>query len=160
MTYVKTAAPVYAFFLLIDRWYQFHRFESWTNTYVSVFAKEMRMLNPSLPADYPWETPFHVGFFGALFKPEKSIFLFDPLLLLTILICALAWKRLRRDVKRMSSLRSCCCWLTSASTRSTRFGAATSLGAIVMSPLRLNWRRSSPCRCCCAIARSSESSCG
>ncbi|MGO9516106.1 MAG: hypothetical protein ACLPND_03585 [Candidatus Korobacteraceae bacterium] len=99
VSYVRTAAPVYAFFLLIDRWYQFHRFESWTNTYVSIFAKEMRMMNPSLPADYPWETPFHVGFFGALFKPEKSIFLFDPLLLLTILICALAWKRLHRDVK-------------------------------------------------------------
>ena len=29
---------------------------------------------------YPWETPFHVGFFGALFSPEKSVFLFDPLL--------------------------------------------------------------------------------
>jgi hypothetical protein len=99
VTYAKTAAPVYAFFVPIDRWYQFHRFESWTNTYVSVFAKEMRMLNPSLPADYPWETPFHVGFFGALFNPEKSIFVFDPLLLLTILICALVWKRLSRDVK-------------------------------------------------------------
>src|SRR5271167_1927446 len=99
VTYVKTAAPVYAFFLLIDRWYQHYRFESWTNTYVSVFAREARMLNPSLPANYPWETPFRVGFFGALFKPEKSIFLFDPLLLLTILICALAWKRLHRDVK-------------------------------------------------------------
>jgi hypothetical protein len=99
VTYAKTAAPVYAFFLLIDRWYQYHRFGSWTDTYVSVFAKEARMLNPSLPADYPWELPFHVGFFGALFKPEKSISLFDPLLLLTILVCALAWKYLRRDVK-------------------------------------------------------------
>src|SRR5271167_2258052 len=99
VTYVKTAAPVYAFFLLIDRWYQHYRFESWTNTYVSVFAREARMLNPSLPANYPWETPFQVGFFGALFKPEKSIFLFDPLLLLTILLCALTWKHLRRDVK-------------------------------------------------------------
>jgi hypothetical protein len=99
ITYAKTAAPVYAFFLLIDRWYQYHRFGSWTNTYVSVFAKEMRMLNPSLPANYPWELPFHVGFLGALFKPEKSIFLFDPLLLLTILVCALAWKYFQRDVK-------------------------------------------------------------
>ena len=43
------------------------------------------MLNPALPANYPWEVPFHVGFLGALFKPEKSIFLFDPLLVLTIL---------------------------------------------------------------------------
>jgi len=99
IAYVKIAAPVYVFFLLIDRWYQYHRFGSWTNTYVSIFAEEMRMLNPSLPANYPWETPFHVGFLGALFKPEKSIFLFDPLLLLTILVCTLVWKRVRRDVK-------------------------------------------------------------
>ena len=99
VTYAKTAAPVYVFFLLIDRWYQYYRFGSWTNTYVSAFAREARMLNPSLPADYPWELPFHVGFFGALFKPEKSIFLFDPLLLLTLLVCVLAWKHFRRDVK-------------------------------------------------------------
>jgi hypothetical protein len=57
------------------------------------------MLNPSLPTNYPWELPFHVGFFGALFKPEKSIFLFDPLLLLTVLVSVLAWKYLRGDVK-------------------------------------------------------------
>ncbi len=99
VTYVKIAAPVYAFFLLIDRWYQHYRFGSWTNTYVTYFAREARMLNPSLPADYPWETPFHVGFLGALFKPEKSIFLFDPLLLLTVLVSLLAWKRFHRDVK-------------------------------------------------------------
>src|SRR5271167_1224675 len=72
-TYARTAAPLYVFFLLIDRWYQYYRFGSWTNTYVSVFAKEARMLNPALPPDYPWELPFHVGFLGALFKPEKSI---------------------------------------------------------------------------------------
>ena len=99
VTYAKTAAPVYAFFFLIDRWYQHYRFGSWFNTYVTQFAREARMLNPSLPANYPWELPFHVGFLGALFKPEKSIFLFDPLLLLTILVSALAWKRFRRDVK-------------------------------------------------------------
>jgi len=99
VTYVKTAAPVYTFFLLIDRWYQHYRFGSWTNTYVSVFAKEARMLNPSLPANYPWELPFHVGFFGALIKPEKSIFLFDPLLLLTVLVSLLAWKLLHHNVK-------------------------------------------------------------
>src|SRR5271166_1177341 len=97
--YVKVAAPVYTFFVVIDRWYQHYRFGSWLDTYVTGFTREARMLNPSLPANYPWETPFHVGFFGALFKPEKSIFLFDPLLLLTILLCALLWNRLRRDVK-------------------------------------------------------------
>jgi hypothetical protein len=99
VSYARIAAPVYAFFVLIDRWYQYYRFGSWTNTYVTYFARAARMANPSLPAKYPWELPFHVGFFGALFKPEKSIFLFDPLLLLTILVSALAWKRLRGDVK-------------------------------------------------------------
>ena len=44
--------------------------------------------DPTLPANYPFETPFHVGFFGALFAPEKSIFLFDPLLILMILLAS------------------------------------------------------------------------
>ena len=57
------------------------------------------MLNPALPAAYPFETPFHVGFFGALFKPEKSIFLFDPLLVLTVILCAVAWRRFRPEIR-------------------------------------------------------------
>ncbi len=99
VSFVKISAPVYAFFLLIDRWYQYHRFGSWFNTYLSIMAREDRMLHPSLPANYPWETPFHVGFFGALFKPEKSIFLFDPLLLVLVLVSVLAWKKFGRDVQ-------------------------------------------------------------
>ena len=99
VAYVKTAAPVYLVFVLIDRLYQHYRFGSYMNTYVSVVAQEYKRLNPNLPANYPWETPFHAGFLGALFKPEKSIFLFDPLLLLTILIGVLAWRMLRADVK-------------------------------------------------------------
>ncbi len=99
VSYLKTTVPVYAAFLLIDRLYQFYRFGSFTNTYVHYFTLEHRLQDPSLPANYPFETPFHVGFFGALFTPEKSIFLFDPLLLLTILIAALAWKRLLPQMK-------------------------------------------------------------
>jgi len=99
VSFVKTAAPVYLVFVLIDRLYQHYRFGSYVNTYVSVFAQEYRRLDPNLPASFPWETPFHVGFLGALFKPEKSIFLFDPLLLLTILIGVPTWRLLRADVK-------------------------------------------------------------
>src|ERR1700688_3520633 len=40
MAYCKIAAPVYAFFLLLDRLYQFSRFGSFTNTYVALFARE------------------------------------------------------------------------------------------------------------------------
>jgi len=59
-TYAEVALPIYAVFLLIDRTYQYYRFGSFLNTYVTVFGEQQRMLNPSLPANYPFETPFHV----------------------------------------------------------------------------------------------------
>jgi hypothetical protein len=99
VSYVKVAFPIYAVFLLLDRLYQYDRFGSFFTTYIGVFGREQKMLNPALPAAFPFETPFHVGFFGALFTPEKSIFLFDPLLVLTILVVALAWKRFRPDAR-------------------------------------------------------------
>jgi hypothetical protein len=52
-----------------------------------------------LSPKYPFETPFHAGFFGALFSPEKSIFLFDPLLVLLIILAVIAWKRFRPEIK-------------------------------------------------------------
>ncbi len=97
--YCKVAAPVYAVFLLVDRLYQFYRFGSFTNTYVALFAQEQRSQDPTLPANFPWSTPFHQGFFGPLFKPEKSIFLFDPLLVLTLVLLAVLWKRLSAEVR-------------------------------------------------------------
>jgi hypothetical protein len=99
IAYGKVAAPVYVFFLLIDRAYQFYRFGSFTNTYVALFAKEQRLQDPSLPANFPWSTPFHVGFLGALVQPEKSIFLFDPLLVLAIFLLLCLWKVLTPEVR-------------------------------------------------------------
>ncbi|MBV8053586.1 MAG: hypothetical protein JOZ80_20525 [Acidobacteriaceae bacterium] len=99
LIYVKNALPIYLIFLLIDRAYQYYRFGSFFNTYVSVVAKEYRQMNPSLPPNYPWETPFHAGFLGPLITPEKSIFLFDPLLILTILAAILAWKFFPPSIK-------------------------------------------------------------
>jgi hypothetical protein len=99
LDYCKIAAPVYLFFLAVDRVYQFYRFGSFTNTYVSIFAKEQRLQDPTLPANFPWTTPFHEGVLGALFKPEKSIFLFDPLLVLAIVLLVLLWKRLSAEVR-------------------------------------------------------------
>ena len=97
--YGKTAAPVYAFFLLIDRLYQYYRFGSFTNTYVTIFAREQRALNPALPPNFPWELPFHVGFFGALFTPEKSVFLFDPLLILSLVLAVAVWRLIPGDIR-------------------------------------------------------------
>jgi hypothetical protein len=98
-TYAAVAFPIYAVFLLVDRLYQYYRFGSFLNTYMTVFGEQQRMLNPSLPANYPFETPFHVGFLGALFTPEKSIFLFDPLLILTVLVLAVGWRRFAPEMK-------------------------------------------------------------
>jgi hypothetical protein len=99
LDYSKVAAPVCAFFLAVDRLYQFYRFGSFTNTYVSLFAKEQRLQDPTLPPNFPWSTPFHEGFLGALFKPEKSIFLFDPLLVLALILIVMLWKRLGVEVR-------------------------------------------------------------
>ncbi|HST11732.1 MAG TPA: hypothetical protein VLL05_15255, partial [Terriglobales bacterium] len=97
--YVVTAFPIYAVFLLIDRIYQYYRFGSFFNTYVAVFAQQSRVMNPSLPAKYPFEVPFHVGFLGALFAPEKSIFLLDPLLILAVVVVAVGWKTFSPEIK-------------------------------------------------------------
>jgi hypothetical protein len=97
--YIKVAAPVYVFFLLLDRLYQFYRFGTFFDTYVHYFTIEHRLQDPTLPANYPWETPFHVGFLGPLITPEKSIFLFDPLIILAIILAIWLWKRLLPEVK-------------------------------------------------------------
>jgi hypothetical protein len=99
VAYCKVAAPVYVFFILVDRLYQFYRFGSFTNTYVSLFAKEQRLQDPTLPSNFPWSTPFFEGFLGPFFKPEKSIFLFDPLLVLAIVLLVILWKRLSPEVR-------------------------------------------------------------
>jgi hypothetical protein len=92
--YLKTALPIYAVFGLIDRAYQYHRFGSLLTTYIGIFGAQQRALHPSLPAAYPFEGRFLSGFLGPLFAPEKSIFLFDPLLLLALVTTALYWRRL------------------------------------------------------------------
>jgi hypothetical protein len=99
VSYAKTVAPVYASFFLIDRAYQYYRFGSFFHTYVWVVAREYHKLNPALPPNYPWETPFHVGFLGPLLTPEKSIFLFDPLLVLAIVVAARGWKGFTAEIK-------------------------------------------------------------
>jgi hypothetical protein len=97
--YCKIAAPVYLFFGFLERLYSFYRFGSWTQTYIPIFARESRLQDPTLPANFPWSTPFHEGVLGALFKPEKSIFLFDPVLVLALVLLVLLWKRLAVEVR-------------------------------------------------------------
>ena len=99
LAYLKIALPVYAFFGLLDRLYQFYRFGSFFTNYIQLMGAEQRRLNPAWPASYPFETPFHVGFFGPFLSPAKSIFLFDPLLVLTIIVAAILWKKFRPEIR-------------------------------------------------------------
>lgn len=97
--YLQTAVPVCGFFLLLDRAYQYYRFGTIFSTYERVISEEYHRLYPSLPASYPFDTPFRVGFVGPLITPEKSIFLFDPLLVLTLILAVVGWKRFRPEIK-------------------------------------------------------------
>jgi hypothetical protein len=97
--YARVAVSVYGVFVLLDRAYQYVRFGSFFNTYLQIFGEEWKHRNPALPAAFPFETPFHEGFFGALFTPEKSIFLFDPLVVLSVIVGVFAWKKFRPEAK-------------------------------------------------------------
>ena len=96
--YCKIAVPIYVFFAIVERLYNFYRFGSLTQTYLPIFARESRLQDSTLPANFPWSTPFHEGVLDALFKPEKSIFLFDPVLVVALVLLALLWKRLGAEV--------------------------------------------------------------
>jgi hypothetical protein len=102
--YLRTALPIYAVFLFLDRTYQYIRFGSWTNTYISVLTREQRRMNPSLPTNFPFDGHWFrggldSGVFGPLFAPEKSIFLFDPMFPLAVVLAILLWKRLESGAR-------------------------------------------------------------
>jgi hypothetical protein len=98
-TYMRTALPIYAVFFSLDRLYQFIRFGSWTTTYVDLFAREQRQMDPTLPATFPFNgewirSGIDSGLIGPFLAPAKTVFLFDPMFLLALLLTALLWKRL------------------------------------------------------------------
>ena len=98
-TYMRTALPIYAVFFFFDRLYQIIRFGSWTSTYVDIFAREQRQMDPSLPASFPFNGEWirngiDSGILGPFLAPAKTVFLFDPMFLLALLLTALLWKRL------------------------------------------------------------------
>jgi len=98
-SYSKVAIPIYIFFAVVERLYSYYRFGSLTQTYLPIFAREMKAQDPTLPPNFPWSTPLHEGVLGALFKPEKSIFLFDPLIVLALVLIVILWRRLASEVR-------------------------------------------------------------
>jgi hypothetical protein len=88
--------PVGAGFLL-DRWYQWLRFGEWSSTYLSILGRQAR--GAGTPASYPFSYPFVKGFLGAFYSLDKSVLLFDPLLLLAAALAAWRWRALSRRVR-------------------------------------------------------------
>ena len=49
---------------------------------------------PDLPPHYPLINPPYVGILGPLFSPAKSLFIYDPLLLLCLILGVIFWRKL------------------------------------------------------------------
>jgi hypothetical protein len=81
---VMVGLPILLAAVAIDRLYQFYRFGSFFGTYINLLGQEQRRLNPALPPDFPFSGRFSTGFFGPFVSIRKSIFLFDPTILLAV----------------------------------------------------------------------------
>ena len=102
--YLRTVVPVYAVFVFLDRLYQFVRFGSWTSTYMRLQANELMRREPTLPKNFPFSGHWfqggvHSGLLGPLFEPEKSIFVFDPLFGLALVLTIVLWRRMPAVVR-------------------------------------------------------------
>jgi hypothetical protein len=98
-SFTRIGLPVYVFFFAVDRLYQWYRFGSIFTTYLGTFTQQMRARYPSLPGNFPWTTSWRQGILGPLITPEKSIFLFDPLIIVTLLLALLLWRQMRPQTK-------------------------------------------------------------
>ena len=87
-------APPIVCYLVLDRIYHWIRFGSFSGTYMGLLGQQMRLLNPGLPPSFPFNGAFADGFLGVFFRRAKSIFIYDPLLLLTLALVVYQWRRL------------------------------------------------------------------
>ena len=101
LEYLSICGPVYLFYLGLDRLYHWIRFGTLLGTYSSIWAEQYKVFHPYLDRSFPFSTPFEVGFFGALFSPERSIFLFNPLLIITLILSIKYWQQINQAVKAL-----------------------------------------------------------
>jgi hypothetical protein len=80
---------------LLERWYQWRRFGGWFTTYAGFAAKSLGT------TDLIFSHPFWQGFWGTLGSPDKSVLLFDPLLLILVAIAAWRWRLIAKDLRML-----------------------------------------------------------
>ena len=93
--FLPPLAAAFAF----DRWYQYYRFGDVFSTYMGIAGRQLRPAGA--PPSYPFSYPFWKGFFGTLFSADKSIFLFDPLLVALLLLVLVTRRRLDQTLKQV-----------------------------------------------------------
>jgi hypothetical protein len=96
--FLGISALTYAIAIGLDRLYHFARFASWTGTYNSIFEAQYSRDYGWAP-DWMWSGPFWEGFLGFLVSPYKSIFIYDPLLILLAVFVVGSWARARPIVR-------------------------------------------------------------
>jgi len=83
--------------LVIDRLYHWMRFGEFLSTYIGIYARQSPPQGK--PPGFPFSYPFWRGFLGTLFSPDKSILLFDPLLLVLALVAVWRWRNFDRTLR-------------------------------------------------------------
>lgn len=101
-TWMRTVAPMLAAALAVDRLYHFARFSRWDSTYMHMSGEVARNLDLALPEGFPFSSPFLTGFLGPFVSLQKSIVLFDPLMLVTIVCLLLAWRSTTPGIRRLA----------------------------------------------------------
>ncbi|MGH9720344.1 MAG: hypothetical protein ACRD8O_09035 [Bryobacteraceae bacterium] len=95
--FLAAFAPPVVASILLDRWYHWTRFGELFSTYMGIFARQLRP--EGAPASFPFSYPFWDGFLGTLFSPSKSIFIFDPLLLVVVVLAIGKWRAIPRELR-------------------------------------------------------------
>jgi hypothetical protein len=99
--WLRYAAPGVMLGLIADRAYHFARFGTWSGTYMHMSGVVARQVDPGLPASFPFSHPFWHGLLGPFVSLPKSIFLYDPLLVVAIIAVASRWHLVSPQVKTL-----------------------------------------------------------
>ncbi|MDX2256115.1 MAG: hypothetical protein NW214_11410 [Pseudanabaenaceae cyanobacterium bins.39] len=97
--YLAIALFIYGIAFGIDRFYQWLRFDDLTSNYTVIWAKQVKEIYPHLPKNFPFSNDFKTGFFGFLFSADRSLFLFNPLIIVTAYISIKNWHKISYQIR-------------------------------------------------------------
>ena len=96
--FARSFLPVLAAFVLVERLYQHARFGNWVGSYWGSLPLPGSVTGRGMFGGNFWH-----GIGAALWFPDSSIFLFDPLLALSLVLLAAFWKRIDPRVRALAA---------------------------------------------------------